>query len=264
MSKSVAYLFLLVLFGCASVPVSHRKQLNFVSESQLISSSSLAYEEFLNENHIVSPFNANSQMVNEVGNKLAVACKKFLEEHGDVNRLNGFQWEFTLVEGEEINAWCMPGGKVVVYEGILPMTQDEEGLAVVLSHEIAHAIARHGNERVSQQMMTQYGGAVLATIFENTSYQGIELNQIISDTYGAGTQLGLLKFSRMHETEADKMGLVFMEYAGYDSKNAIDFWKRMANSSQGSPSDFLSTHPSDGKRISDIEEFIPVAKSYIH
>ena len=168
------------------------------------------------------------------------------------------------VEGEEINAWCMPGGKVVVYEGILPMTQDEEGLAVVLSHEIAHAIARHGNERVSQQMMTQYGGAVLATIFENTSYQGIELNQIISDTYGAGTQLGLLKFSRMHETEADKMGLVFMEYAGYDSKNAIDFWKRMANSSQGSPSDFLSTHPSDGKRISDIEEFIPVAKSYIH
>lgn len=264
MSKYLAYFFLLVLFGCASVPVSHRKQLNVVSESQLISSSSLAYEEFLNENHVVSPFNPNAKLVKQVGNKLAFACKQFLEEHGDVNRVNGFDWEFTLVEGDQINAWCMPGGKVVVYEGILPVTQDEEGLAVVLSHEIAHAIARHGNERVSQQMMAQYGGVILATLFENASYQGMELQNIISDAYGAGAQIGLLKFSRMHETEADKMGLVFMEYAGYDCKNAIGFWQRMASNSAGAPPEFLSTHPSDGKRISDIEEFIPIAKSYKH
>ena len=264
MIKYIAYFFLWVLYGCASVPVSHRKQLNVISESQLISSSNIAYSEFLNENHVISPFNPNSQLVKEVGNKLAVACKSFLSEHGDVNRLNGFNWEFTLVEGDEINAWCMPGGKVVVYEGILPITQNEEGLAVVLSHEIAHAIARHGNERMSQQMMTKYGGSVLAAIFENTSYQGIELNKIVTDTYGAGAELGLLKFSRMHETEADKMGLVFMEYAGYDSTTAIEFWKRMEKHSANNLPEFLNTHPSDGKRIGNIEEFIPVAKSYIH
>lgn len=264
MMKYTLYLLVFMLYGCASVPVSHRKQLNVVSESELISSSSLAYNSFLDENAVISIHNPDAALVKKVGDKLAIACKMFLEKHGDVNRLEGFVWEFNLVEGADVNAWCMPGGKVVVYQGILPITQDEEGLAVVLSHEIAHAIARHGNERVSQQMVAQYGSAVVGAIFDNASYQGIDLQNIISNTYGAGSQLGLLKFSRLHETEADKMGLVFMEYAGYDSRNAIGFWQRMSENSNGSPPEFLSTHPSDQTRISDIESFIPVAKSYVY
>ncbi len=264
MIKYTSYLFLWLLFGCASVPVSHRKQLKIVSESQLISSGAIAYQSFLDENTVISSYNTDAVMVKRVGEKLAVACQSFLDKHGDVHRLNGFEWEFNLVEGPHINAWCMPGGKVVVYEGILSITQDEEGLAVVLSHEIAHAIARHGNERVSQQMMAQYGSAALAILFDNSSFQGMDLQNIISDSYGAGANLGLLKFSRMHETEADKMGLVFMEYAGYDSRNAIAFWKRMSENANGSPPEFLSTHPSDQSRISDIEAFIPVAKSYVY
>ncbi|MFT4753987.1 MAG: putative Zn-dependent protease [Salibacteraceae bacterium] len=264
MTKYVAYVLLFVLFGCASVPISHRKQLNVVNESELITSSRESYQSFLDENLVISAYNPNAVLVKRVGEKLALACKAFLEKHGDIGRLDGFNWEFNLVEGSDLNAWCMPGGKVVVYEGILAITEDEQGLAVVLSHEIAHAIARHGNERVSQQMLAQYSGAALVSIFEQTAFQGIELQEIISQIYGAGAQLGLLKFSRVHETEADKMGLVFMEYAGYDSENAIAFWQRMLKQSEGVPSEFLSTHPSDQKRIRDIETFIPVAKSYVN
>ena len=252
------------MVGCASVPITQRKQLSVVPEGQLISSSSLAYQTFLDENTVISPYNPDAKMVKRVGEKLAVACKNFLTQYGDINRLEGFNWEFHLVEGDEKNAWCMPGGKVVVYNGILSVTQDEEGLAVVLSHEIAHAVARHGNERVSQQLITQYGGSALAVIFDNTSMNGLDMQEIILNTYGSGSQLGLLKFSRMHETEADKMGLVFMEYAGYDSQKAIDFWQRMSAGSDGTVPEFLSTHPSDNNRIEAIEAFIPVAKSYIH
>lgn len=264
MKNWITYVLTFLLVGCASVPITHRKQVSVVSENELISSSSLAYQDFLQENTVISGHNADAQMVQKVGEKLAIACKEFLTAHGDVSRLDGFDWQFNLVEGDQVNAWCMPGGKVVVFEGILPITQDEQGLAVVLSHEIAHAVARHGNERVSQQMIAEYGGAAVAALFTNSSIQGFNMQELVSQTYGTGAQIGLLKFSRMHETEADKMGLVFMEYAGYDSRNAIEFWKRMGANSEGTPPEFLSTHPSDDRRVNDIEAFIPVAKSYVN
>ncbi|MGB1004577.1 MAG: M48 family metallopeptidase [Salibacteraceae bacterium] len=262
MKEKLFILITLFLIGCSSVPITSRTQLNVIPENQLISSSSLAYQSFLNENAVISSNNQDAQMVKKVGQKLAKACHDYLADKGDISRLEGFDWEFNLVNSPEINAWCMPGGKVVVYQGILPITQNEEGLAVVLSHEIAHAVARHGNERVSQQMVSEYGSVAVSALFANTSDSVANIEAIVSKVYGTGSQLGLLKFSRLHETEADKMGLVFMEYAGYDSNNAIEFWKRMSANGGQKPPEFLSTHPSDERRINDITTFIPIAKSY--
>lgn len=257
--------FSLFIAGCASVPITHRKQVNLVNEYQLMQSSQIAYNEFLSQNEVVNPFSQDALLVTRVGNKLAEGCKKFLSDYGGVNRVAGFQWEFNLVNREEINAWCMPGGKVVVYTGLLAVTQDENGLATVLSHEIAHAIARHGNERMSQQIMAQAGGSTLEAVLASTgtNANSIDLDQLIYDTYSLGSNLGSLMFSRNQESEADKMGLVFMEYAGYDCGLAVDFWKRMKAQSKGSSPVLLSTHPADAKRIADIKEFIPVAKSYV-
>jgi len=226
-------------------------------------SSTIAYNEVLRESEIVSPFNEDAKMVKRVGNKLAVACKQFLLDYGGADRITGYQWEFNLIQSNDINAWCMPGGKVVVYTGLLDVTLDETGLATVLSHEIAHAIARHSNERVSQQILAQVGGSALDVVLASTDFSNIDLDQIIVDSYTVGTNVGLLKFPRNHESEADKMGLVFMEYAGYDSRLAVDFWKRMAAQSTSDYSILWSTHPADAQRIMNIEEFIPVAKSYI-
>ena len=184
MRRLATYVVTFLLVGCASVPVTQRKQLSVVSESEIISSSSLVYESFLTENQVYSPYNTDAIMVKRVGDKLADACRRFLQEHGDVQRLQGFDWQFNLVEGEEINAWCMPGGKVMVYDGILPVTQNEEGLAVVLSHEIAHAVARHGSERVSQQILASYGSALVSSIFENTVMPNLEIDDVIEQTYG--------------------------------------------------------------------------------
>ena len=257
--------FALFIAGCASVPITHRKQVTLVNEYQLIQSSQIAYNEFLNQNEVVNPYNEEAMLVKRVGNKLADACKEFLSDYGGVERVAGYQWEFNLVNSDEINAWCMPGGKVVVYTGLLAITQDENGLATVLSHEIAHAIARHSNERVSQQILTEVGGSALDVVLAttSTSANSIDLDQLIFETYSLGTSIGLLTFSRNHESEADKMGLVFMEYAGYDSRQAVGFWKRMSAQSTGSVPVLLSTHPADATRIASIEEFIPVAKSYV-
>jgi predicted Zn-dependent protease len=263
MNKFLIYFLIPILSGCASVPVTNRKQLSLVSEYEIIQSSNIAYNQFLDDNTVVSEFHPDAILVNKVGNKLAVACRQFLINHGDVERVAGFDWEFNLVESEEKNAWCMPGGKVVIYQGILSETIDETGLAVVLSHEIAHAIARHGSERASQQLLAQMGGDALQTVLNSLDTKGIDFSEILSQTYDMGLELGMLKFSRNHETEADKMGLVFMEYAGYDSSVALEFWQRMANSSQYGIPAFMSTHPTDEKRIMEIEAFIPVAKSYV-
>jgi predicted Zn-dependent protease len=211
----------------------------------------------------MSPYNTNAIMVKRVGEKLSEACEAFLRDHSDISRIAGFEWEFNLVQDAQKNAWCMPGGKVVVYEGILSTTQDETGLAVVLSHEIAHAIARHGNERVSQQMLSQYGGSAVQVLLGSAQYQGMDLSGLILNAYSKGAELGMLKFSRNQESEADKMGLVFMEYAGYNSEMAIDFWKRMSADGGGEIPFFMSTHPTDQQRISDIEAYIPIAKSYV-
>lgn len=262
MKKVLKFAVLIFLTGCASVPITHRKQLSLLPESSLMASSSLQYAEFLSQATVVNSANQQAQLVQSVGQKLADACTQFLNEHGGKERIKDYQWEFNLVDDPQANAWCMPGGKVVVYTGIMPICKNEEGLAVVLSHEIAHAIARHGNERMSQQVATQYGSAALETVFATSGFASPEMEAIFMQSYGMGSQLGILKFSRSHESEADKMGLVFMEYAGYDCSSAIDFWTRMQSGGGQKPPEILSTHPSDETRIADITAFISQAKSY--
>lgn len=261
MRNRIIYLVGLVLFmGCSTVPITGRKQVNLMKESQLAGMSLKQYNTFLEEHKVVSPqFSQEAAMVKRVGDKLSVACEAFLKTQGASKRVEDFEWEFNLVEDNTVNAWCMPGGKVVFYTGIMPICQDETGVAVVMSHEIAHAVARHGNERMSQQLLVAAGGVTLAVAM---SQRPSFTNDLFLLSYGVGSTLGVLAYSRSHESEADKMGLVFMEYAGYDSNEAVAFWQRMAAQGGEKPPQLVSTHPSDEKRISDIRAFIPVAKSY--
>ena len=201
-----------------------------------------------------------SIMVKSVGIKIQKAVEKYYASKGLSSQLSGFKWDFNVVDENVVNAWCMPGGKVVVYTGLLPVTKDETSLAIVMGHEIAHAIAYHGNERMSQALMVQFGGAVLATAMQQ---KPAVTQAIFQQAYGVTTTLGVLKYSRTHETEADKMGLVFAAMGGYNPEAAVGFWERMAASSNGAkPMDLLSTHPSDARRIADLKAFMPEAKKY--
>jgi predicted Zn-dependent protease len=209
----------------------------------------------------VSADQSNTEMVKKVGSDIAGAVTKYFADNNMSSRLEGYKWEFNLVRNDSTpNAWCMPGGKVVVYSGILPFTQDKNGLAVVLSHEIAHAVARHGNERMSQQLLTQLGGIALS---EAIKQKPAETQGIFNGAYGIGTQVGvLLPFSREHELEADKLGLIFMAMAGYDPQTAIVFWERMGAKGGSKPPEFMSTHPSDATRIAKIKEALPGTMPY--
>ncbi|MCB0793877.1 MAG: M48 family metallopeptidase [Flavobacteriales bacterium] len=248
-----------LMVACAKVPITGRKQMNLLAESEMMAMSVSAYQEFLGENAPLRENDQRVQMVRGIGDRLAKAANEYLSSVGASDRVAGFQWEFNVVEDPAVNAWCMPGGKVVVYTGILPVTQDEAGLAVVMGHEIAHAIARHGNERMSQGMMVQMGGMALDVALSQNP--GLT-NDLFLQSYGLGSQLGMLAFSRKHETEADKMGLVFMAMAGYDPRNAPRFWERMSAGGGGAPPELLSTHPSDETRVRDLEHFMPEALKY--
>jgi len=199
-------------------------------------------------------------MVKQTGAKIQNAVERYMADNNLSSRLNGYKWEFNLVEDEQVNAWCMPGGKVVVYSGILPVTADEAGLAVVMGHEIAHAIAEHGNERMSQQLLQQIGavGLMVAMKDEPAQTQALWLT-----VYGVGTTVGvILPYSRTQESEADHLGLIFMSMAGYDPHIATAFWQRMAKSGGATPPEFLSTHPSYDTRINNINSWIPEAMKY--
>lgn len=259
MRKVVALLLLLVAVGCAKVPITGRKQSKLIPSGQILSMSAGAYQGFLDTNRVVPSSDARTQMVKRVGTRMSAAIEKWMNENGHAKRVEGFEWEFNLVDDQLVNAWCMPGGKIVFYTGILPITQDEEGMAVVMGHEIAHAIASHGNERMSQGLLLQGGGLTLAALL---SEKPEEAQKIFLGAYGVAGTLGSLKYGRKHESEADKLGLVFMSLAGYDAEAAVDFWKRMAANGGAKPPEFLSTHPSDERRIADIEEFLPEAKTY--
>ena len=200
-----------------------------------------------------------TKQVKKVGEKIKNATETYLNDHGQAKRFEGFQWDFNLVDDPTVNAWCMPGGKVVVYTGILPVTKDEASLGVVLGHEIAHAIARHGNERMSQALLIQAGGVTLSVLLQEKPQ---EAQDIFLLSYGVGSTLGSLAFSRQHESEADKLGLIFMAIAGYDPNTAVSFWERMASSGGGAPPEILSTHPSDATRIADLKAFMPEAMKY--
>ncbi len=247
---------------CSTVEITGRKQLNLIPESEMISMSLTQYGDFLKE-HKLSDNKAEVAMVQRVGKNIAAAVEEYFREKGMSNRLKDYQWEFNLVESPEVNAWCMPGGKVVVYTGLLPVAQNDAGLAVVLGHEIAHAIARHGNERMSQQLMAQLGGMALS---EALHKKPEETQQLWMMAYGVGAQYGvLLPYSRLQESEADHLGLIFMAMAGYDPHVALQFWERMAAMGGAKPPEILSTHPSDQTRIENIKKLIPeVMKKYYH
>ena len=250
----------LLLWSCSTVPVTGRKQLDLVPNSTMLSTSFQEYDKFLKE-HKLSTNEEQTQMVKRVGTRIQKAVEDYFARQGLSDELKGYAWEFKLVESEEVNAWCMPGGKVVVYTGILPLTKDESGLATVMGHEIAHAVAKHGNERMSQALVTQMGGAALSVALQKNPAQTRELWM---KAFGVGAEVGvLLPYSRLQESEADRLGLIFMAMAGYDPNNAVVFWQRMAKKKGGqAPPGLLSTHPSDEARISKIKELLPEAMQY--
>ncbi|WP_372751984.1 M48 family metallopeptidase [Labilibaculum sp.] len=251
--------FLLFAIACATVPITGRKQMNLYPESDMIATSLTQYDAFLSESKL-SDNKEQTAMVKDCGARISAAVEQFMNENGMSDRIANFQWEFNLVDDETPNAWCMPGGKVVFYTGILPYTQSETGLAVVMGHEIAHAIARHGNERMSQQMGIQALGTGLAMALNE---KPAETQQIWMTAFGVGANVGvMLPFSRSHESEADKMGLIFMAMAGYNPQEAVAFWTRMSESSGQSTPEFLSTHPADDTRVKDLQEFMPEAMKY--
>ncbi len=256
--SAVMCLLTMVCASCSLVAITGRSQLNMIPDSTMNSMALTEYQKFLKENK-KSTNTADTAMVQQVGMKVADAVERYCRQNGMSDSVSGFNWEFNLIDSKDINAWAMPGGKVVVYGGILPVTQNETGLAVVIGHEIAHVIARHGNERMSQGLLVQMGGIALS---EAMTSQPAATQELFMNSYGIGANVGiLLPYSRLHESEADRMGLIFMAMAGYNPQESIAFWQRMAAQpgNDKKPPEFLSTHPADDTRISNIKSYIPEA-----
>lgn len=261
MKRSILSILVVTLFtlSCHKNAVTGKRSLNLVPETELMTMSYAEYDKFLVEHPKLNDNDSRVQLVRNCGIRIQKAVEKFYADKGLSNELKGYAWEFNVVNEETVNAWCMPGGKVVVYTGILPVTQDEKSLAVVMGHEIAHAVARHGNQRMSQGMLVQFGGSVLSVAL---SQKPQLTQQLFLQSFGIGSQLGMLSYSRKHETEADKMGIIFAAMAGYDPEAAVGFWERMSSGGGQKPPELLSTHPSDEKRIADLKAFMPEAKKY--
>jgi predicted Zn-dependent protease len=250
-----------VLFlSCQTVPITGREQLSLVSSEQMQTMSLDAYRDFLSKNEVVRG-TPEAEQVNRVGGRIKTAVERYFAERNMSARLSGYQWEFNLIKDPTANAWAMPGGKVAVYTGILPITRGDNGLAVVMGHEIAHVVAEHGNERMSQALVTQMGGMALGVALSERS-EGTK--KLFGAAFGVGTQVGvLLPYSRLQESEADHLGLIFMAMAGYDPREAVGFWQRMdAQKDGGSVPEFLSTHPAGSTRVEDIRSLIPEAMKY--
>ena len=250
---------LLLLSGCGSVPVTGRKQMLLVSDSEVLASSLTQYSEYMKS----APASTNAKgkaMVTRVGKKIAAATEAYLKANGMANEVKNFSWEFNLVKDKQVNAFCMPGGKIVVYEGLLNLVSSDDELAVVVGHEVAHAVAKHSNERISQQLLAQYGAQILGKALSEKS---ATIQKIGNSVYGLGAQYGVtLPFSRKHESEADYMGLIFMTMAGYNPEVAVTFWQKMSANGGAAVPEFMSTHPSDATRISDIKKFLPELNKY--
>ena len=220
------------------------------------------YQTFLSTNKVVSSSNnRDADMVKRVGQRIVKAVETYYAEKGMSDKLTGFKWETNLVDDKAVNAWCMPGGKIVVYTGLLPITQNEAALAAVMGHEVSHALLQHGNQRMSQGLLQQLGGVALSVAVAN---KPAETQNLFMSAYGAGSQVGvLLPFSRKNELEADRYGLIWTAMAGYNPQEAIGLWQRMEAMSNGQkPPEFLSTHPSEGKRIDQLQKFMPEALTY--
>ncbi|RJP95096.1 MAG: M48 family peptidase [Desulfobacteraceae bacterium] len=249
-----------MMFACTTVPLSGRQQLNLVSQDTMMATSLQQYNQFLKENKI-SQNKEQTAQVKRVGTRIRHAVELYFRQNNMGRELANYAWDFNLVESKEVNAWCMPGGKVVVYTGILPITQNDAGLAVVVGHEIAHAVAKHGNERVSQGLLAQLGGMALSTAIQT---EPEATQQLWMGAFGLGAQYGILMpYSRLQENEADHLGLVFMAMAGYDPHAAVGFWQRMSAKTGGqAPPEFLSTHPAGASRIRNIQSLLPEAMKY--
>ncbi len=261
--RALASLIILSIFtvSCTKNSITGRNQLLLVSESELMQLSNQQYSSFLNQHKVVSS-NRQADMVSRVGANISKAIAGYLQQKGQSELLKGYEWQFRLVEDPSVNAWCMPGGKVVVYTGLLPVAQDENGLAVVMGHEIAHAIARHGNERMSQGLVQQFGGMALSVAI---SSKPAATQDLFMTAYGVGSEVGgVLPFSRKQELEADRYGLIFAAIAGYNPASAVAFWERMAKitASGGKQPELLSTHPSDETRIQKVREYAKEAATY--
>lgn len=243
-----------------TVPITGRKQNFLVSDEQVLSLSNQEYSDYMKSAKL-STNAANTAMVKRVGQKLATAVEAYLNNHGLAAETKQYSWEFNLVQDKSANAFCMPGGKIVVYEGLLPYTQNEASLAIVLGHEIAHAVAKHSAEQMSKQIKNQYGTQILGSVLNaaGVSSSTTQLAQIIAQK---GLQFRSLKYSRDNETEADRMGLIFAAMAGYDPNVAVSFWQRMSQGNNSNQSDMFSDHPSDAKRIAAIKQELPEALTY--
>lgn len=254
-SKIVCGLILVILTGCATVPMTDRRQLTLVPAGELNRLSVESYGKVLKESTL-STDPKQIDLVQSVGKRLAAATEKYLRDIGYSTA--SYDWEFKVIKDDEkINAWCLPGGKVAVYTGILPITKNENGLAVILGHEIAHAIANHGNERMTQSIMVQLGGMAVSEALKNKPEK---TRQIFQVSYGVAGQVGvLLPYSRLHESESDRIGLIIMSMAGYDPREAVSLWERMDESRKVRIPDFISTHPSPVKRIENIKRYLPEA-----
>jgi predicted Zn-dependent protease len=247
-------------FSCSRNAITGRSQLTLVSESEVEQMSLTQYSQFLSQNKVVPKTSADAEMVARVGQRIAAAITQYYQQKGIANNISNYKWEFNLVESKEVNAWCMPGGKVVVYTGILPVTQNENALAIVLGHEITHAVAGHGRERMSEEMVAQ-GIQVAGNVALGSNPQTVN---IFNNVYGPAAEVGvLLPNSRNQEYEADHYGLIFAAMAGYNPEEAIPFWTRMMNLSNGSaPPVWMSDHPGDASRIEKLKELMPEALTY--
>jgi predicted Zn-dependent protease len=256
----IVFFVLIIVAGCSTVPITGRRQLSFIPPQELLTLSIQSYQDVL-KTATLSSDAQQTQMVVKVGQRIAQSTETFLKNNGMANQIQNYQWEFKLVDdAKTVNAFCMPGGKIVVYTGILPITKDETGLAVVIGHEVAHAVANHGGERMSQSMVVQMGEQKLAEALKNKPEK---TKQLWMEAIGAGANVGIiLPFSRSQESEADHIGLVLMAQAGYDPRGAIPFWQRMNAAATSKPIELLSTHPATDRRIQDIEKEIPEALKY--
>jgi len=251
---------LLIFSGCSTVPYTGRSQLSLLSDSEILQMSVDSYSTVLSESEVVKN-TKDAATLNRVGSRIAAAAARFMIDEGAGDDLDNFRWEFNLIRDDKtVNAWCMPGGKIAFYTGILPITKNEAGLAVVMGHEVAHALARHGNERLSQILLVQLGSSVLAEALKDEP----EMTQSLAYTaFGLGAQIGfILPYSRTQEYEADKIGLILTARAGYDPREAIKFWKRMKSKGSNNTLEFLSTHPVEEDRIKEIKEMMPEALEY--
>ncbi len=248
----------MLLTSCGSVPITGRKQLNLVSDSEVLQASQQSYTSFM-QSATVSTQKTQSAQVTRVGKKIAAATEAYLRANGMESEVSNFAWEFNLVKSDEVNAWCMPGGKIVVYEGIMKLISSDAELAVVLGHEVAHAVAKHSNERMSQQKLASYGSAAVSVL---TSGQSSGTQSLAQQVFGLGANYGVMQpFSRKHETEADYMGLILMSMAGYNPEVSLTFWQKMSAASTSNVPEILSSHPSDATRISNLQKKLPEVKA---